>query len=116
MITDVDVKKLKESFKDTFVTKDDLKNELKNHPTHTQLNQSIRQEFNALLPEWTRVITESVTKTLSEKIDKMYVKLDKFVGDIQDKRMVQELHDHDHVKINSRLDVLEKKSSRIVSA
>ena len=40
--------------------------------------------------------------------DDVMEKLDKFVGDIRDKREVQELHTHDHDRIDKRLRIVEK--------
>ncbi len=94
MITDTDIKKMKK----VFTTKDELP-------------RSIREEFEAQKPEWVRVITENVTKALGDKIDLMYLKLDKFIGDIKDKREVQEIHQGDHDRMNTRLERLEKKTS-----
>lgn len=91
MITDTDIKKMKK----VFATKDDLKS-------------SIRQELVAQKPEWVREITESITNALGKKIDKMYVKLDKFIGDIETKRTEQTLHDGNHQVIDRRLTRLEK--------
>ncbi len=94
MITDADIQKMKK----VFATKDDLP-------------RSLREELEAQKPEWVRVITETVTKALGDKIDLMYVKLDKFIGDIKDKREVQEMHQGDHDRMSTRLDRLEKKTN-----
>ena len=73
------------------------------------LAQTVRGELDAVKDDWIRQITDSVVKALGEKIDKMYVKLDKFVGDIQDKRQAQELHQGDHDQLDRRVSRVEKK-------
>ena len=95
----------KQYFDRRFVTKKDLKKALRNHPTHVDFRRSIREELELQKPEW----VEAITKAVSEKIDRMYEKLDAFIGDIKDKRDVQELHDEDHVTMNHRLEALEKR-------
>lgn len=71
--------------------------------------QSIRDELNAQKPEWVREITESVAKALGEKIDKIYVKLDKFIGEMKAFREGQELHQGQHDQVDARLTRVEKK-------
>lgn len=48
--------------------------------------------------DWLKVeflpsLADAVKQKLSKQLDGISTKLDKFVGDIQDKRTVQELHD-----------------------
>ena len=69
MVTDADVNKIKEGLKDTLVTKQDVREIVRDE---------VRDELALQKPEWVREITESVKKALGEKIDKMYVKLDTF--------------------------------------
>lgn len=99
MITDTDVKKIKTGLKDTFVSKPELKQVVRDE---------VRDELSLQKPEWIREITESVTKALGEKIDKMYIKLDLFIGEIRTRREEQTLHDGSHQRIDKRLARLEK--------
>lgn len=99
-ITDADVTKLKK----TFATKDDLKR----FATKDELGQRIRHELEAQKPEWVCEITDAVVHALGDKIDKMYVKLDKFIGEIQTRRTEDKLHTKDHDRVHKRLDRVEK--------
>lgn len=69
---------------------------------------AIGAELEAQKPEWVREITESITHALGDKIDKMYVKLDTFIGEIKARREEQTLHSDQHKTVNDRLDVVEK--------
>lgn len=53
-------------------------------------------------------LANKVKEELSGKLDDISKKLDSFVGDIKDKREVQELHAKQHSTINDRLDIVEK--------
>ena len=99
-----------------YATKNELKDELKamearlnrKFVTKDDIRITVSQQLAVEKPEWIREITESVVHALGDKIDKMYVKLDSFIGDIKNKREIQELHDGDHTRINDRLETLEK--------
>lgn len=101
MITDADVKKLKA----VFVSKDDLKSP----SIHDQLKKTVRDELDAVKPDCVREITDSVTTALGDKIDKMYVKLDSFIGEIKTRREEDTLHTKQHDDITDRLKTVEKK-------
>ncbi len=101
MITEADIKKMQK----VFATKDDLKR----FATKDDLPRSIREELEAQKPEWVRVISETVTKALGDKLDKHYVLLDKTFGEVKSMREVQEIHQGDHDRMNNRLERLEKK-------
>jgi len=73
--------------------------------TRSDVRQIVREELDLAFPDW----SEKIITKLGEKIDKMYVKLDKFIGDIQTKRTEQKLHAGQHRKITDRLDIVEKK-------
>lgn len=92
-----------------FVTKDYLKKALKNHPTHDQLQKTVRDELDTVKPDWIREITDSVSKALGDKIDNMYVKLDSFIGEIKARREEDTLHTKQHSDIDDRLETVEKK-------
>jgi hypothetical protein len=68
-----------------------------------------KKDIEWLKAELSPHIVNDVVKQLGEKIDKMYTKLDLFIGDIQTKRTEQTLHAGQHRKINDRLDVVEKR-------
>lgn len=76
--------------------------------TKGDVRSAVQDEFREQLPEWTRVITESVTKALGQKIDAVYTKLDSFIGDIKARREEDALHQQDHDRLNERVDRLEK--------
>lgn len=80
----------------------------KKHLIVDKTRLSVRDELNAQKPEWVREITESVTHALGDKIDKMYTKLDTFIGEIKVKREEQQLHSGQHKTIDDRLDTIEK--------
>lgn len=63
--------------------------------------QWLEDEF---LPKLARKVKEE----LADKLNDISTKLDKFVGDIEDKREAQELHAHDHSKISDRFEKIEK--------
>lgn len=50
------------------------------------LRHTIREELELVKPDWIREITDAVTHAVGDKIDKMYVKLDKFIGEIKARR------------------------------
>ena len=49
-----------------------------------------------------------VKKALSEKLDAIDTKLDKFVGEIEKRRTEQTLHAGDHSRITDRFDRIDK--------
>lgn len=44
------------------------------------------------------------------KVNKVYEKLDTFIGEMKAFRETQELHAEDHARINDRFEILEKKT------
>ncbi len=108
MLTKKDRQSLNQDMKHVFATKDDLKNLPKNPEFQQSLNTSIRVELHAVKDDWIRKITDEVTRSLGTKIDKMYVKLDSFIGEISARRTEQELHSGQHKKLNDRLGEIEK--------
>lgn len=101
MLSKTDKKYLSEHF----ATKDDLKR----FATKDDLPSAIRKELNAQKPELVREITESVTSSLSAKIDLMYEKLDSFIGEIKARREEDTLHTKTREEINDRLNTIEHK-------
>lgn len=87
----------------------DIKKMTKVFATKHDLSRIIRDELEAQKPEWVRVIVETVTKILGDKIDKMYTKLDTFIGEIKARREEQTLHQGQHHQIEERLSRVEKK-------
>ncbi|OGK24632.1 hypothetical protein A3A46_00770 [Candidatus Roizmanbacteria bacterium RIFCSPLOWO2_01_FULL_37_13] len=89
MITDADVKKLKK----TFVTKDDLKkelkNELKNYPTKDYLGKEFQK--------WTDIIVKQiidVVGALGDKIQESLDKLNDHQGTLEDhERRIEKLEE-----------------------
>jgi hypothetical protein len=77
--------------------------------SRSDVREIVHEELNLSIPDW----SDKIIKTLSEKIDLMYEKLDKFVGDIQDKRDEQELHVGLHDKQDERLDRHHQRLSKL---
>ena len=58
----------------------------------TDVRKIIADELQKAKPEWVEEITESVNKTVAEKFDKVMTVLDKFVGEVDSYRKVQEIN------------------------
>lgn len=69
-----------------------------------------KADIDWLKDEFLPSLAEAVENRLKKKLDDINTKLDKFVGDIKDKREAQELHQGQHDEIDSRLDRLEKRT------
>lgn len=67
----------------------------------------VREEFEHAKPEWTREITESVSKNVGDKFDRVMTTLDKFVGEIQSYREEQTLNQLHHDRMDKRIKNLE---------
>jgi hypothetical protein len=74
----------------------------------------LRNELEKAKPNWVEEITEGVSKIVTEKFDKVMTVLDKFVGEVDSYRKVQELtgqtlseHSDMFEKIDKRLKRLE---------
>ncbi|MDP1722093.1 MAG: hypothetical protein Q8L37_02695 [Candidatus Gottesmanbacteria bacterium] len=94
----------KQYLKENFATKDDLKR----FATKDETQTFIRVELARNEPELIRKISDKVTETLGAKIDKMYIKLDSFVGDIKARREEQAAHAIDHGRITDRFDHIDR--------
>lgn len=110
-VTKHEIGELKKHIDEKFATKNEI-GALKKHidekfVTKDGVRDVVREELNAVESDWIRKITDSVTKALGEKIDKMYVKLDTFIGEIKARRAEQDLHQGQHDKIAQRLDRLD---------
>ena len=70
-----------------------------------------KADIDWLKSEFLPSLAKAVQDGLSKKLDNISTKLDKFVGDIEDKREAQELHQGQHDTANRRLTRLEKKLS-----
>ncbi|MEK7544079.1 MAG: hypothetical protein AAB557_04375 [Patescibacteria group bacterium] len=118
MLTKQDKQYLKDNFatKDdlkAFATKDDLKafatkDDLKAFATKDDTKSFIREELVRNEPELIRKITDNVKEALGEKIDKMYIKLDSFIGDIKARREEQDIHSLDHSRIHDRFERIDQ--------
>jgi hypothetical protein len=67
-----------------------------------------KDDINWLKSDFLPDLAKAVQDGLAGKLDAISTKLDKFVGDIQDKRTVQELHAKGHHRIDNRLTVIDK--------
>lgn len=57
----------------------------------TDVKKIIRGELEKAKPNWIEEITEAVSKIIAEKFDKVMTVLDKFVGEVDSYRKVQEM-------------------------
>ena len=108
-----DLKAMEDRQDKKFATKDDLKrfatkDDLKAFATKKETQTFIRVELARNEPELIRKISDKVTETLGAKIDKMYVKLDSFVGDIKARREEQAAHAMDHSRVHDRFDRIDR--------
>ena len=67
-----------------------------------------KSDIDWLKSEFMPDLVIEVKKALSEKLDAIDTKLDKFVGEIQKRRDEDTVHSGDHSRINDRLEVVEK--------
>ncbi len=67
-----------------------------------------KSDIDWLKSEFLPDLAEAVEHRLKDKLDKIYTLVDKFAGDVEDKRDTQELHAKDHSRISDRLHDLEK--------
>lgn len=57
----------------------------------TDIKKIIRDELEKAKPDWIEDITKAVSKIVTEKFDKVMTVLDKFVGEVDSYRKVQEM-------------------------
>ncbi len=68
-----------------------------------------KTDIDWLKDEFLPVLAQEVKNKIKGDLDAISGKLDKFIGDIQDKRKVQEFHQNQHDRVDRRIDRLENK-------